>query len=172
MKIAIGSTNKAKVKAVQAVFETADVTAISVPSGVSAQPCTDDETLRGAINRAKAAIIKAESNIGIGLEGGVMELEDGMYLCNWGAMIDRKGISVSAGGARIKLPEEVAEGVRKGSELSEVMDSYTKLHDVRSNQGAIGIFTNGLVERRKMFIHVLELLAGQYDYLKKKGLSS
>ncbi|WLR50262.1 DUF84 family protein [Bacillus tianshenii] len=173
MKIAIGSENRTKVHAVETVFSNEDmvVTTVNVPSDVAEQPMSDGETLQGAKNRARHALEKGKADVGIGLEGGVIDTNEGMYLCNWGALVDQSGIIVAAGGARIMLPEEVAEGVRAGKELAQVMDAYTKLHDVRSKQGAVGIFTDGYIDRSEMFIHVVKLLAGQYSYqLKTKGL--
>ena len=39
-------------------------------SGVSPQPFSDEETIQGAINRARAAVKETGADIGIGLEGG------------------------------------------------------------------------------------------------------
>ncbi|GAX90221.1 DUF84 family protein [Effusibacillus lacus] len=60
LRVAVGSSNPAKVKAVQAAFEAlghqVHVVGFDVESGVSAQPFSDEETVEGALNRAKAAI--------------------------------------------------------------------------------------------------------------------
>ena len=39
---------------------------LSVPSGVANQPFSDEETMQGAINRAKRALEEGEAPIGIG----------------------------------------------------------------------------------------------------------
>ncbi|OEH91778.1 DUF84 family protein [Bacillus solimangrovi] len=167
MKVAIGTTNKAKVKSIQLIFPDDSLIPLQVSSGVSAQPLTDEETFRGAKNRAVAALKQANSQIGIGLEGGVVETNEGMYLCNWGALATREGKIITAGGARIHLPDDIANGIKSGEELSKVMEDYTNLYDVRSNQGAVGIFTDGYVDRSEMFYHVVKLLKGQYSYYCK-----
>lgn len=166
INIAIGTKNPTKVAAIKLAFQGIEAKFIetSVPSGVSAQPLTDDETIKGAINRARNSREQEQTDIGIGLEGGVVSSEHGLLLCNWGAIVDRDRSPIIAGGARILLPEEVAYGVRAGKELSEVMEEYTKQKDVRSKEGAIGIFTNGHVNRTDMFTHVVKLLIGQYTY--------
>ncbi|WP_102345244.1 DUF84 family protein [Bacillus sp. Marseille-P3661] len=166
-RIAVGSKNKTKVGAVQSVFEdiqNVTIIPIDVPSGVSAQPLSDEETMNGAKNRAKQARQETESELGIGLEGGVVETKEGMMLCNWGALEITDGRIFVASGAKIFLPNEIAQGIRNGKELSQVMDEYTSLHNVRSKEGAIGIFTNGLVQREEMFSHIVKLLLGQYLY--------
>ena len=38
------------------VWKDAEITSLSVPSGVAAQPFSDEETMQGAINRAKRAL--------------------------------------------------------------------------------------------------------------------
>lgn len=166
MKIAIGSKNPAKVEAVRDCFnnESDLVIPVDVPSGVSDQPFSDEETIEGAINRAKASCSAADAQIGIGLEGGVVQTPYGLFLCNWGALAVEGEEPIIAGGARIKLPAEVAERLINGEELGPVMDDYTKQNNVRHKEGAIGVFTKEAVSRRQMFAHVMQMLIGQYRY--------
>lgn len=129
------------------------------------QPFSDEETVLGAVNRARNALRLVKADIGIGLEGGVVETGHGLFfLCNWGALTDGSGDPVIAGGARIRLPDEFLAPLKAGQELAEVMDSYTKQHNIRSGPGAIGIFTSGMVSRQEMFTHIVRMLLGQYVY--------
>jgi inosine/xanthosine triphosphatase len=167
MIIAIGTQNPTKLNAVKAAFSpymTAEFVSTNVSSDVSPQPLTDNETMTGAINRAKNAFIEENAEIGVGLEGGVIKTNLGYFLCNWGAVIDRHLKPIVAGGARIVIPEEIGKQVFSGLELGDVMDSYVEKHNVRHNEGAIGIFTNGVVDRTEMFTHLSRLLIGQYLY--------
>jgi inosine/xanthosine triphosphatase len=171
MKIAVGTTNPAKLEAVKKVFDVnTEIISGKVPSGVSEQPFSDEETIRGAINRAKAAQIEFSSDIAIGLEGGVTETPFGLMLCNWGALVseNEKVTPMIAGGARILLPEYISARLRNGEELGPVMDDFCNKNDIRSHEGAVGIFTNGRVKRDAMFKHVVELLKGQYEYHSQK----
>jgi inosine/xanthosine triphosphatase len=169
MKIAIGTTNPAKINAVKKGFECIDSQEVifeshKTESNVSEQPFSDEETITGALNRAKNVLQKAEADIGIGLEGGVTETEFGLFLCNWGALADKYGNEITAGGARIKLPNEIAIRLKDGEELGPVMDDYTKRNGIRHKEGAVGVFTNGLITRDEMFQHVVKLLIGQWQY--------
>jgi inosine/xanthosine triphosphatase len=166
MKIIIGSKNPAKITAVKNSFlqEEIEFVSLDIPSGVNDQPFSDEETIRGAINRAVGALKQGEGDIGIGLEGGVHETSHGLLLCNWGALATNDRGPFIAGGARFLLPEEVAARLRAGEELGPVMDDYAKMKNVRKHEGAVGIFTNGMVNRADMFTHVTKLLAGQYTY--------
>ena len=166
MKIIIGTKNPAKIQAVKQIFtnDHYEFEAINVTSGVSEQPFSDEETIKGAINRAEQALFLGEGQIGIGLEGGVQDTGYGLFLCNWGALVTEKEPPIIAGGARILLPEEIAERLRKGEELGPVMDDFTNKKNIRKNEGAIGVFTNGNIPRADMFSHVTKLLFGQYQY--------
>ena len=166
MNIAIGTTNKAKISAVEVIakqfFEQAKFTYYKAPSGVSEQPMTTEETRQGAINRAKNTWVATDSALSFGLEGGVMEIDGSMYVCNWGALVLADGTVLTAAGAQIVLPEEIAGEIRAGKELGPVMETFTQLRDIRQQAGAVGIFTQGLVDRQAMFEHIVSLLVGQY----------
>lgn len=171
MKIAIGTTNKAKLSAVENVvkqyFKDIEFQSINVDSEVSAQPFSNEETREGAINRAKNTLKETTAEWGFGLEGGVEEIEGILYCVNWGAVALQSGAVYSAAGAAFMLPEEIAEKLRAGFELGPVMDEYTNTKNIRQHSGAIGIFTNGLVNRQQMFEHIVTLLIGQVYYYEQ-----
>jgi inosine/xanthosine triphosphatase len=168
MKIIIGSKNPAKINAVRNALPERNLEFISldIPSGVNLQPFSDEETINGAVNRAMRALRQGDGDIGIGLEGGVQETKLGMLICNWGALASNDFEPIIAGGARFLLPEEIAIRLRAGEELGPVMDDYAKLQNVRKHEGAVGIFTNGLINRVDMFTHLMNILVGQYQYKK------
>src|SRR5699024_12413702 len=88
MHVWVGTKNKAKVKAVQSVFPSAELFSVNTPSGVSQQPFSDEETKRGAIYRATQSLpVHTDTySIGIGLVGGVVEIERALFICIWGAL--------------------------------------------------------------------------------------
>ena len=90
MKVAVGSTNGVKVKAVAAVIHrldaSAEVLGVEVDSGVSDQPLGDAETIAGAVRRARAAQQMADADLGVGLEGGVSERPEGTFTNAWAAV--------------------------------------------------------------------------------------
>lgn len=155
MTIAVGSTNPAKLSAVQEAFKRLgiqhSIVSSSAPSGVSDQPKSDGETLHGAINRAKHVVRQGHVRLGVGLEGGVDETSCGMVLCNWCAIVDEQGSMGIGAGVRILLPTKLADEIRRGHELGDAIDVYTGQSDVRKGEGTIGILTNGLISRSQMF---------------------
>lgn len=171
MIIAVGTKNKAKLSAVEqalkqlAAYSSIKVEGISVPSHVSEQPFDDEETLLGAVNRAVAAQQSLQASIGIGLEGGVVETSQGLFICNWGALSDPMlPDPITAGGARLRLPDHVADQLRAGFELGPVMEQFSHKSEIRQQEGAVGVFTNERVTRAAMFSHIVTLLIGQWEY--------
>lgn len=172
MNIAVGTKNKAKLLAVETVVNrvlTRDFTieGIDVPSSVSAQPFSDEETRQGAINRALAVKEISTADIGLGLEGGVKWLGTELYLCNWAALASEQGVYTAAG-AQIPLPKEIAFSLLQGEELGLIMERYTNEQNIRQHSGAIGVFTDGLINRAQMFEPIIEMLIGQYRYWSKQ----
>lgn len=157
--------NKAKLASIRNVFGADyEIKEYSVPSGISAQPMSDTETLEGAVNRAQNALLREEgATAAVGLEGGIMEIGQETFICNWGAMATQdKGVFV-ASGARIPLPDVLAHKLKEGGELGDIIDDYAQRSQVRNDEGAIGILTNGFISRADMFSHINRLLKGQYE---------
>lgn len=155
-RVAVGSTNPVKVSAGRAVvdrlFAGVQVSGVAVASGVPDQPWGDDETIRGALARAHAARRAMDADIGIGIEGGVVESADGsVRTCAWAAAVSRDGRHGIGGSLALTLPREVSELVRGGMELGHAMDSVTGTHNVKQGVGAVGILTRGLVTRRQAY---------------------
>jgi inosine/xanthosine triphosphatase len=161
MKIVVGTDNPVKYRAVRNVmrrlFPGAQVISLQVPSGLPEQPIGDDETRRGALNRAHAARLAADADWGVGIEGGVVENEFGMMTCAWCAIEDRSARVGIGGSTNMLLPEEVAERVRAGEELGQAMDEFAKIRDVRRKMGAIGVMTKGLTDRQRSYEFIVKM---------------
>jgi inosine/xanthosine triphosphatase len=162
LRIAIGSTNPAKIKAVKTAFLTMGLPitseVIDAPSGVPAQPLSDEQTLQGARNRARfsfSAFLDQGFDYGVGLEGGVLDTPHGMFLCNWGVVTNAAGEEGISSGIRILLPPRVAEGLRAGRELGDIMEDWTGKVAVKQQEGAIGVFTAKHITREQMFRDVI-----------------
>lgn len=154
LKIAVGSKNPSKIKAARAAFArmnlAATIIGIDATSGVSAQPFSDQETIEGAVNRAKTVIDGFD--YAIGLEGGVTELPPfGLFLCNWAAVANRAGEVGIGGGHRLQLPDDIASALRSGKELGDIIDQWAGANQIRSRQGTIGVLTGNRMTRADVF---------------------
>jgi inosine/xanthosine triphosphatase len=154
--IAVGSTNPVKLGAVRAVLgalaPSATIASIAVASTVPDQPFGDDETIRGAVARASAARAALNADLGVGIEGGVVEEADGsMRTCAWAAIVDARGRSGVGGSLAMTLPREVAAMIRDGIELGVAMDNLVGANNTKHGRGAVGILTAGLVDRQRAY---------------------
>ncbi len=171
MKIAVGTDNPVKYRAVRNVmrrlFPGAQVISLQVPSGLPEQPIGDEETRRGAANRAHAARLAAHADWGVGIEGGVVENEFGMMTCAWCAIEDRSGRVGVGGSTNMLLPDEVAECVRAGGELGQAMDEFAKITNVRRKMGAIGVMTKGLTDRQRAYEFIVKMAVVKFLWKEK-----
>lgn len=148
MRVGVGSRNPVKLAATERAFAAAGieatVEAVAVESGVGDQPVGDDETVRGARNRAERAL--GGRDLGVGIEGGVAGGPDGRYLIMWAAATDGDEPALG-GGPRVRLPRPIADRVRAGEALGPVMDDVVGESGVKRKQGAAGVLTGGVIDR-------------------------
>jgi inosine/xanthosine triphosphatase len=143
-------------------FPEAEVIGLSVASGVPEQPWGDEATRRGALNRARAVLDAAGSDLGVGLEGGVVETEMGLMTCAWCVIVDRRGRVGVGGGVHMLLPPSISQALRAGGELGPAMDRLTRQHNTKQGQGAVGILTNGLSNRRLTYEGLVAMALGPF----------
>ncbi|MBB5172790.1 DUF84 family protein [Texcoconibacillus texcoconensis] len=167
--IVVGSTNRVKINAVSRVFQPYgyEVYSQDVPSFVSEQPYSQNETKRGAANRAEGALSSSHAMAAIGLEGGIVDEDDSMWLCNWGALKTDDGQLFFTSGLGLPIPKDVAHLIRSGHTLGEAIDQWTHKHQVSKNEGTVGILTNGFVSRTDLFEMIVRGLFGQWSFSKK-----
>jgi inosine/xanthosine triphosphatase len=116
------------------------------------QPWGDDETIRGALARARAARAALDADAGIGIEGGVVAHDDGaVRTCAWAVVVTRDGREGIGGSLSMMLPPPVAALVLAGMELGHAMDRVTGSHNVKQGVGAVGVLTHGLVTRQQAY---------------------
>jgi inosine/xanthosine triphosphatase len=164
--VVVGSTNPVKIAAVTAVLERsgsrARVSGLAVPSGVRDQPEGDAETIRGATQRAKAALEVSDADFAIGIEGGVVEEAGSMRTCAWAAVVTRDGRVGVGGSLAMTLPDRVAALVRGGMELGHAMDRVSGGRDTKHGAGAVGILTAGLVNRQRAYEALVTYALAQF----------
>lgn len=153
---AVGSENPVKINCVaEAIAEFrpgAKAVGVNTDSGVSHQPLSDHEMLTGALNRARQALAKIpEADFGVGIEGGTLDTEDGMWAYAWVVVVDREGRVGKGQTGRFLLPEAVAQMVREGMELGEADDHFFGRDNSKQKEGAIGILSGGRITRLTLY---------------------
>lgn len=124
----------------------------SASSGVADQPLSDQETLQGAMNRARnAQATEPEATYWVGLEGGVHTLDGEMQVFEWIVVLHRDGTMGRARTGALPLPQETAKLVRSGMELGDADNLVYKKKNSRQEMGTVGNLTGGLITRQSFF---------------------
>jgi len=163
LRVAVGSKNPVKVSAVRDVFEKAfsgtkiEIIERKVESGVSEQPF-EDETERGAINRAESAINGTDAHYGVGVEAGLfLDRLSGKYLdVQYCAIVDRSGGITIGHGAGFSYPDEVISVVLEGgATIGDAMKMVYGKEDIGKKEGAVGFLSRGLLNRKELTEHAV-----------------
>jgi inosine/xanthosine triphosphatase len=156
MKIGVGSKNKTKVDAVRdllkeyPMFEDGEVLSIDVQVEEFGHPKSLDETVEGAVKRAKQAY--AGNDYGFGIEGGLMKVpqtKSGYMEVAACAIYDGKEIHLGLSQA-CEWPKKAIEGIlHKGLDGSQAMKAagFTQHEKLGEQEGLVGIFTKGRMNR-------------------------
>jgi inosine/xanthosine triphosphatase len=181
--IAVGSTRRLKLSAVEDAVASfggqlnpeanIEVQGFEVESGVSHTPCSREELMRGARQRAEALQQTFQRDghraaYYVGLEGGLdVAFENGshrVFLESWAYATDgTKGFFGRSGG--IELPEPLIDEVlEKGIELSAAIDRFAGEVGIRDAQGAWGVLSANMISRQEAFrLAVLAAFAPFYN---------
>lgn len=128
-----------------------EIRTASASSGVRNQPIGDDETLRGATNRAQAARrLYPDSDYWVGIEGGIDEKDGEMTAFAW---VYVAGIDIAGKGksATFYLPPKIAGLIRQGKELGEADDIVFERSNSKQDNGAIGLLTGNIIDRAALY---------------------
>ena len=158
-RIAVASKNPVKAGAIEDAFklhfpgERFEIEKLSAESGVPDQPMSDDETQRGAANRlASIRAQRPNAEVWAALEGGIEDGPRGMHAFAW-IIVETSNHRGAARTATFPLPECVARLVRAGTELGHVNDEVFGRENSKQKEGAIGILSGGLIDRRQLYAH-------------------
>lgn len=159
--IIVASTNPVKIEAARLGFEALfpgeqfHAQGIDVPSGVSAQPHGDAETLQGAQNRADGAAAQCAGDYFVGIEGGVFDDAAGMQVFAWVVVRSADGRVGKSRTGTFFLPSEVAVLVRQGLELGDADDRVFGKTNSKQANGSIGLLTQDIMTRTSYYVHAV-----------------
>ncbi|MEJ8567335.1 inosine/xanthosine triphosphatase [Wenzhouxiangellaceae bacterium CH-27] len=164
MRIVVASNNPVKLRAVELAFgrcfagSALELQAVSVASGVSEQPMSDQETRRGARNRAAAARdAMPDADYWVGLEGGLESLGDALYASAWMTVIRADGASGNARTPTLPLPPAIADLIASGMELGDANDAVFGTTNSKQGSGAFGLLTGQRLTRESVYAETLTL---------------
>ena len=156
MKVGVGSKNQTKVNAVAdllkeyPMFEGADVEGVAVQVEEFGHPKSIDETVAGAVDRAKQAYVGHE--YGFGIEGGLIAVpqsKSGYLETAVCAIYDGKEVHLGMAPA-CEWPKKVTHSIlNEGLDGSQAMKKHglTAREKMGEHEGLVGIMTNGRFSR-------------------------
>ncbi len=172
-KIAVGSTNRVKVEAVEELFkewgvEVLEITSLATASGVRDQPLTLEETLSGAKNRAIAAYHSLkQKGLGIGIESGLMPAPgsttgylEATVCCFFDGEHLATGLSCG-----FEVPSHVLDLVlEKGMDLGQACYAQNIGGEpgLGSREGLVGLVTGGRIPRKNYTKQAVAMALGQW----------
>ncbi len=157
--IVLSSNNPVKLQATRMGFsrmfpeEEFTFQTVSTPSLVADQPFSSEETLQGALNRARGARERVpEADYWVGIEGGVAEspagelTKDELWVFAWVVVLNHDRLGKGCTGLFF-LPPRLAQLVRQGVELGEADDIVFGRVNSKQGNGAVGLLTGDLIDR-------------------------
>jgi inosine/xanthosine triphosphatase len=152
LKIVVGSKNPVKINAtsniLSKIYGDIEVTSKDADSGVPNQPFGLDQTIKGAVNRAKNAYSE-EFDLSVGIESGLMETPNsitGYIDLQWCAIFDGDKITIGVSSG-FEYPPEVIKEVLNGVEVGDVMDKITGVEDLGKKKGAVSHLSRDMLDR-------------------------
>ena len=176
-RIVVASKNPVKIQAAlngfQRMFpgEEFDIDSVTVPSGVSDQPKSDEEAITGAVNRTRqAANVFPSANYWVGIEGGIQEWEKDLVAFAWVVIFNQDLIGKGRTGTFF-LPDKVSRLIHQGMELGKADDIVFNRINSKQENGAVGLLTGNALDRVKLYEEAVILALIPFKnpdlYLKK-----
>lgn len=152
--VAVGSKNPVKINSVKIAFERVwpneswKIEGVNVKSDVSDQPMSDEESIRGAGNRAQKALKKLSADFGVGLEGGLQKISGIWFDSGWMVVVDKSGHKGIGSSVKSPVPKKIMKiVVGEKQELSFAIDKIFNAKNLKQNQGHFGVMTKNLITR-------------------------
>jgi len=155
--VIVGSLNPVKILASRLAFERVwpeydwEVSGVAVPSGVSAQPMSHEESIRGARTRARNAMATAHADYAVGLEGGLQHIEDHWYDFGWIVVQDNTGLEGIGATIGLVIPPRMMTMVHEGMELGDVIDVVFEQENSKQSNGHFGLMTHDAITRERAY---------------------
>lgn len=157
MRITVGSKNEVKVGAVREVLVeypflgSPEVVGVDVPSGVAEQPHSLDETIVGAMNRARACYA---GGLSVGIEAGLVQVpytKTGLMDCTVVVFYDGEQCHLGLS-SLFECPKAVVDiMLNDGVTMQEacLRAGLTDNPELGRAEGMIGVLTKGRVTRKE-----------------------
>jgi len=157
LSLALGSTSldkKRVLKKALSLFNlTAEIRTVDVSSGINEQPLNEKTTIKGAENRAIAAMnafYKGKKiDFAVGLEGGLCWINNRGYFLICAAVICDKDKTTYLGlSSKLQLPKEVSDKIKRGKSFGKAIRDFQQKN---KNKDSLIRIANLLISRKEAF---------------------
>lgn len=162
MKVVVCSKNGAKNAATKKVLDNyfTDIEFISLETNsmVSETPMSDEEGIKGCLNRISDALKQEDdANLYVAMEGILSSNYYGYFLCGWSVIYDKKNDEYYFGcSAKVRVPDEIIKLSDSSKRLSSIVADYFEAQEDEVRElGTNGILTNGAYTRTDEFVDSL-----------------
>jgi inosine/xanthosine triphosphatase len=93
----------------------------------------------------------------VGIEGGIVKQFEKWFAFGCMCIVDREGRVGFGLSPHFELPQNVVEKLLLGIELGDVMDEIMNQQNTKQKHGAIGFFTNGVMNRKELYVEGLKV---------------
>lgn len=162
MKVIIASKNPVKIETTKLGFTKIfpdiefEFEGVSVPSDVSDQPMTEDETLLGATNRANNAKSNyPDADYWVGLEGGLEETKFRLSSLAYCVVLSKDDEIGRGRTGSFLIPNKLAKLVKEGKELGDASDIVFSGVNLKHSSGVVGKLTKDNITRIKYYEHAV-----------------
>jgi inosine/xanthosine triphosphatase len=155
-KVVVASKNPVKIESARRAFtqmmtEEFEFVGVDAESGVPDQPMTNEETFRGAMNRAENVSKIEEADYWVGIEGGLEEKNGEMEAFAWIVVMSKEGKIGKARSASFILPKKLAVLIKEGMELGDADDKVFGLQNSKQKSGTVGTLTKEVMNRTDFY---------------------
>lgn len=169
MIVAVGSQNPIKIEATNLAFKlvfphkSLEIIPCSLPTAVSAQPMSDQESIQGARHRALTSLtLTSEAKFGVGLESGLQLIDGQWFDSGWCVVCRHDGLEGIGSTGKIITPPSMVKLIKAGHELGEVIDLVFKTKNAKQASGHFGLMTDGLITRSKSYVDGIVLALSRF----------
>ena len=169
MKIYLGTTSETKIAIIKEGIrdlEPYEFVPVEVDSGITDQPLDEITTITGSLNRANRAVQGKDFDIGMGLEGGLIKINNLLHLICVVSIVDSSGNVFTGESGRLPLPKDVSDNVLKGEQFGSA------IRDFQKNLGSdvppeIYELIEELIARKKSFLEALQIALIKFRFKGK-----
>lgn len=169
INVLVASTNPVKIAATKTAFlkyfKNIKVSGLVADSGVPDQPIGEKEVFLGAKNRALFLKNKHRADYYVGIEGGILKINNRWMGFGCMCIVNSVGKMGFGTSPWFELPDSVSKRLLKGEELGFVMDDLMNDNNTKHKGGAIGFFTNDVMNRKDLYLQ--GLIVALVPFIKK-----